>query len=105
MKSYAVDRDKWQKLSLFEQMGNIGSEVGRTYSAASRGDQAASKAAMTRALDLFDATTSNNELSPARRKEILRAKEEYLRAFFDNTDRPWIENYFMQFSIAARLHR
>lgn len=105
MNGYSVDRKKWAALSIFNQMGNIGSEVGRSLSSLKRGDNEMAEAAMMRALDLFDATTGNSKLSPARRKEILRAKEEYLRAFFEDTDRPGIENYFMQFAIAARLNR
>lgn len=101
----SVDIARWQKYSIFEQMGNIGSEVGRTFSAQKRGDQEGSWAAVVRALDLFDATVSSSQLSAPRRKEILRAKEEYLRAYYENRDREGIENYFMQFAIAARLRR
>lgn len=102
---YKINRAKWAKYSFNEQMGNIGSEVGRTFSAQKRGDEEAAWAAVVRALDLFDATISSLKLSPARRQEILRAKEEYLRAYFDGKDTKGVENYFMQFAIAARLSR
>ncbi|PJE65332.1 hypothetical protein COU91_02170 [Candidatus Saccharibacteria bacterium CG10_big_fil_rev_8_21_14_0_10_47_8] len=104
MSSYTVDRKKWTTLSIFNQMGNIGSEVGRSFSYLKKNDKEMAEAALARAIDLFDATTGSSKLTAARRKEILRAKEEYLRAFFENTDRPGIENYFMQFAIAARSH-
>ena len=38
---HVFDRQKWQSLTIFEQMGNIGSEVGRAFAARRRGDTAA----------------------------------------------------------------
>lgn len=105
MSSYSVDRKKWASLNIFNQMGNISSEVGRSLSSLKKNDKEMATAAMVRAIDLFDATIADSKLTSARRKEILRAKEEYLRAFFEDTDRPGIENYFTQFAIAARLKR
>ncbi|MEX1995477.1 MAG: hypothetical protein WD887_01745, partial [Candidatus Saccharimonadales bacterium] len=94
------------RMSLFEQLGNIGSEVGRTFSAKRRGDKLAANEALARAIDLFTATTSaKNKLGFPRSKEILRAKEEYLRAYYEGRDAPGIENYFMQFAVAARLNK
>ncbi len=105
MTPYAVDRNKWQNLTLFEQLGNIGSEVGRAYQANSRNDKQATAAAMARALDLFDATSSSLKLTPARRKEILRSKEEFLKSLVTNKDQESLEKYFKQFAIAARISR
>ena len=84
-------------------MGNIGSEVGRTFREESRGDNC--KEAMTRALDLFEATAASNGRTFAQLKEILRSKEEYLSAIENQDKRPGVENYFMQFGIAARITR
>ena len=104
MKAYAVDRDKWAGMSVFEQMGNIGSEVGRSLAAKRRHDVVASSAAMIRALDLFDATTEAWLVSsPPRTKELLRAREQYLEDYFGPSGGNGIERYFMQFAIAARL--
>jgi len=100
----SVDIKKWQKYSIFEQMGNIGSEVGRTFSAQKRSDSQGAWAATVRALDLFDATVSNPELSAPRRREILRAKEEYLDSISKKNKQAGVENYFMQFAVAARLN-
>ena len=104
---YQVDRIKWAKLSFDEQMGNIGSEVGRSLSAKRRGDEKAGEAAVIRALDLFDATTEAwlPNSSSARLKELLRAKEQYLATYYAKKSDNGIENYFMQFAIAARLDR
>ena len=97
---FTIDRDKWAKLTLFEQLGNLGSEVGRTLKMKRRGKDF--EPALIRALDLFDATVSGLiETHPHRAKEVLRAKECFLDALYIADD-PSIETYFTQFAIAAR---
>ena len=110
MTDYQVDRGRWFSLSLMEQMGNIGSEVGRSIQAKRAGDQARFEAALTRALDLFNATAASVLRSkPFRAKEILRARDQYLELFFgdhpDMSDAPALERYFFQFALAARRSR
>ncbi len=106
MKAHQIDREKWSELSVFDQMGNIGSEVGRSLAAKRRGDQVAADAAVVRALDLFDATAEVwAKQNTARTKELLRAKEQYLLEFDNPAISNGIENYFMQFAIASRLQR
>jgi len=107
---YAVDRKRWSKMSIFEQMGNIASEVGRSFSAKRRGDDAGCAQAVGRAIDLFDATVSSLLAKRSIKvKEVLRAKEVYLSAIFDETgpsgDSQSLERYFMQYAVAARLNR
>ncbi len=108
--SYTVDRDRWSKMSIFEQMGNISSEVGRSFNAKRRNDNDGCIQAVSRAIDLFDATVSLliKEKS-IRSKEVLRAKEVYLNTIFDETCEPEetqsLERYFMQYAVAARLNR
>ena len=48
MSKYVFDKQKWQNLTIFEQMGNIGSEVGRAFAARRRGDTAAMTGAWQR---------------------------------------------------------
>ncbi len=88
-----------------EQLGNVSSEVGRTFGAKRRGDKAASEAALVRVLDLFDATTADTRRSYSELKEILRAKEEFLKSLNDGTDQQAIENYFTWYAVAARNNR
>jgi len=47
---HVFDRQKWQSLTIFEQMGNVGSEVGRAFAARRRGDTAAMTGAWQRGL-------------------------------------------------------
>lgn len=108
--TYAVDRKRWASMSIFEQMGNIYSEVGRSIIAKRRNNQEDCNYAVIRALDLFDATVDDLiKQKSSRVKEVLRAKDQYLHAIYDQgvedgvcTD---IDRYFMQYAIAARLHR
>jgi hypothetical protein len=105
---YSINRERWLQLTFAEQMGNIGSEVGRAISAEKRGDEASKDGAIARAIDLFDATSVHlaAQKSP-RLKEVLRAKDQFLQLFFgDNfADADKVEDYFMQFAIAARSGR
>jgi hypothetical protein len=108
--SYAVDRERWAAMNIFEQMGNIYSEVGRSINAKQQNKQQDCDYAVVRALDLFDATVDDlvRQKSP-RTKEVLRAKDQYLHAIYDQSATPNIftdvDRYFMQYAIAARLHR
>lgn len=107
--SYQIDRTTWQQLDILNQMGNIGSEVGQTTSAARDHDSKRTQAAIERALDLFDATIEvlTKARSP-RGKEVLRAKDQFLRLFFDDRfeqDADAIEQYFMNYALAARRKR
>ncbi len=89
-------------------MGNIYSEVGRTFKAKQSCDQGRYEQALTRAIDLFDATSAALlERRSPKLKEVLRAKEEFLDACGsqDVTDERELDRYFMQFAIAARLMR
>lgn len=105
---YTIDRSRWARLTIFEQMGNIYSEVGRSFNAKKRQDDASYQQAVTRAIDLFDATTASlvSQRSP-KTKEVLRAKEEFLHTCetMQPNEIQSLDRYFMQFAIAARLNR
>ncbi len=100
---YTINRDRWKRLTILEQLGNIGSEVGRTLKLKQRGEDFLP--ALIRSLDLFDATV---ELLISQRshrtKEVLRARDQFLHAVYVKDD-PKIETYFLQFAIAARNNR
>lgn len=109
MSNYQIDRGRWSKMTIQEQMGNIGSEVERSIRAWADHDTNRFDGALDRVLDLFDATTEQliSEHSP-RVKEVLRARDQYLSLFFDGTfqaDASQLEDYFMQYALAARANR
>ena len=106
MTKHQIDRQIWAQYTIFEQMGNIASEVGRAINAQRSGNTKRFIGAFDRALDLIDATVEilAKEHSP-RLREVLLAREEFTRLFFDGTfdsDAEALERYFMTFAIAAR---
>ena len=108
MDSYKFDRARWAQLSFYEQMGNIGSEVGRAIIAHRNGNEVRETRAIDRAIDLFSASVevlAGTEYA-YRLKEVLRARNEFLRLFFDGTfedDADNIDRYFTYFAVAARV--
>lgn len=101
--------ERWMAFSLSEQMGNIGSEVGRTIRAHAGGNTARFDQALARALELFDLTAADPRWRGPRRREILRAREEFCRLFFDESVSPHsgagLERYFLHFAVAANSGR
>lgn len=95
------DEEKWASLSFYEQMGNIGSEVGRTMSGIRRGDKQAMLGAYYRGLDLIDATAKSLN-TDGRRRELLRARELFSEAVETKIVDQKLDDYFMTFAILAR---
>lgn len=91
-----------------EQLGNIGSDVGRASRAKAQGNEPRFEAAFDRALELFDLTLEDHRWT-GRRKEIARAREivcDFLVG--DNvygSSAASIDRYFIQFAVAARRGR
>lgn len=96
----------WGTLTLLEQMAHIGSEVERSIRAHESGRKERLEKALDRALELFDLTATDERWRGPRRREILRAREEVCRLFFD--DDVWtgscrgLRDYFLSFAVAAR---
>ncbi|MFH0814912.1 MAG: hypothetical protein V1902_02425 [Candidatus Falkowbacteria bacterium] len=101
---------RWFKLSLAEQMGNIGSEIGRTIIRKRRGESVDADKALDRALELFDLTMSDPRWLKTRRlREIARAREVSCDLFcgeniYGSTFES-LEKYFYQFALAARINK
>lgn len=98
---------RWQTLTLFEQMGNIGSEVGRSMRARDK-DAQTFQNAVARTLELIDLTIADPR-HRKRLKEITRAREFFCDAISDNphydVTLSELDEYFLQFAVAARLRR
>jgi hypothetical protein len=108
--AYTIDQVKWSHLDIFNQMGNIYSEVGRSFKTRGQPDIAEHNEAVSRAIDLFDATITSLSIKKSPKiKEVLRAKEQFLDLVTSkNASQESIQGldrYFMQFAIAARLQR
>lgn len=99
-------KGRWFQLSLMEQLGNIGSEVGRAARAQDKDTQRFYNAVL-RALDLFDLTLEDKRWR-GRLREIARAREVFCDAVYGekeyDTSLAELDAYFMQFAFAAKSH-
>lgn len=97
----------WSKLSLFEQMGNVGSEISRALNWRGR-DEKSFKNSGARALELLDLTIADPRWR-TRLKELARARELVGGALFGGkeyeTSLEDLNRYFFHFAIAARAGR
>jgi hypothetical protein len=110
MTNHMVDRQSWSRMSIFEQMGNIYSEVGRSFNAKRSGKTDYENLATIRAIDLFDATVEILvQQKSIKAKEVLRAKEQFLSNLygekFNEKEASSLEKYFSEFAVAARLNK
>ena len=96
---------QWAKMSLFEQMANVGSEVSRALNWQKKGNQEYSKKAVVRALELLDLSLGSVKTFP-RLKEFARLREAMVDYFygtnqFSSSEKLW-RSYFDHFAYAAR---
>lgn len=97
----------WNKISFFEQMANIGSEISRTISWKKKNKDYSNKA-FERALELLVLTIDDTK-NRSRLKELTRLKEVLADYFvfnneYKSNDDLW-QKYFYSFNYAARLDR
>jgi hypothetical protein len=94
----------WQRLTLVEQLGNVGSEVGRLRRWQGR-DERRAWAAFERALELLDLTLADPRWR-GRLKELARARELLCDAQAGGgeygTTLEAMDRYFLAFAVAAR---
>jgi len=97
----------WFKMSLIEQMANIGSEVNRTVQA--RNNQGRYWGAVTRTLELFYLTVEDARWKRGQLKEILRVRELFCAAVLEstefNTSLEDLNEYFMYFALLTQANR
>lgn len=100
----AVSRERWFTLSIADQLGNVGSEVGRARKWQGKDEELFWDAA-GRALELLDLTREDARWR-SRRVELDRARETVADAFLGGREYGSqladLENYFMQFALFSR---
>jgi hypothetical protein len=100
---------RWHTLTLNEQLGNVGSEVGRAIRAKERRDHTRLQGAMERALELLDLTLTDDRWRGPRRREIARAREVVCDFLVGDNDYAStgesLDAYFFAFAVAARRDR
>lgn len=101
---------RWWELSLYEQLGNVGSEVGRALRWRTLNPDIAQRA-FERALELMDLTLADprHRCSVARLREFARAREvlvDFLAGSneYQSTEDS-LQRYFDAFAVAAALSR
>lgn len=94
----------WSKLSLIEQLANIGSEVGRAGKWQGK-DENIFWGAVARALELFDLTLMDSRWK-GRLREIARVREVFCDAAFGGKNYQSsikdLERYFLLFTVLVR---
>ena len=98
---------RWFNFSIYEQLGNIGSEFERAARAFERGDYERFEKAFERMLELLDLTVEDPKWRTRHRlRELLRLREEVCDVFHGNevigTSIETLKKYFLYFGIAAR---
>lgn len=100
---------RWSTLTLAEQLGNAGADVGRAIRSGQEGDRGRFDAALDRALELLDLTLADPRWLGPRMREIARIREvvcDFLVG--DNvygSTAELVEGYFLAFAMAARRDR
>ena len=104
IKHRAMAGGEWFKLTLLEQMGNIGSEVSRVIRWQNK-DKVLFQGAVERCLELFDLTLAAPRWT-SQKREICRSRELFVDALYGgenyHTSLQDMMKYFDQFALAAR---
>ncbi|MEK9153094.1 MAG: hypothetical protein AAB723_00665 [Patescibacteria group bacterium] len=92
-------KEKWQKMSLRQKMGNLASEVAKSFYWKNKDKKTADETAQ-RALELFD-LTADDLVKNAGLGEILKLRSIFCDTFFNlgqfNNSEQAINNYFSPF--------
>lgn len=103
MSSHQIDSAHWAKLDVFNQMGNIGSEVGRAINAKKRGDSDRMTAAFYRGIDLINETINSwSDKVDNAIPELLIAREQFANSILTDQEDDKLEKYFTDFALVAR---
>lgn len=100
-----LTNNKWLEMTLAEQLGNIGSEVGRALNWQKKGQTELKQKATDRALELLDKTIADQRWKK-RLKEIIRSREGVADYFYGQNEfkstPEQLEKYFYWFAVEAR---
>jgi hypothetical protein len=96
-----MDINRWNKFSLPQKLGNIGSEVARARLCEEKKDETGCKAALERVLEMLDATI-DAQARITQKKELARARELvncwYKKQNIWSYSPSQLEDYFTQFA-------
>lgn len=93
-------------MSICEQLGNVGSEVGRAVKRLNKGKEILMRKCLDKAFELLDLTITDPRWQNHRQKELKMTREVLADTFYGNRaygDTPEkLEKYFYEFALAAR---
>lgn len=96
-----MDINRWNKFSLPQKLGNIGSEVARARLCEEKNNQGGRDASLKRVLEMLDATL-DGDLPTSGKKELTTAKKVIGNWFIGSKDIEYspnlLEEYFTQFA-------
>lgn len=94
----------WERMTLAEQLGNIGSEFDRVIHAKQKQDQVRQASALVRFLELFDLTLTDKRWTGLRRRELARLRGQCLLAIENNSNDSanGLSRYYLFFGLLAR---
>lgn len=99
---------RWQKFSLMEQLGNIGSEVHRARHWQGK-DEKLYEGAVKRALELFDLTLADPRWRGGKLREIARVREVFCDAITGGKEYKStledLDRYFFHYAFASQLQK
>jgi hypothetical protein len=101
--------ERWDRMTLAEQLGNAGADVGRAIRARASGNEARCSAALARALAQLDLTVADPRWAGHRRRELARAREVVCdllagdNAYGSTPEQT--EAWFMAYAVQARAGR
>lgn len=100
---------RWLKMSICEQLGNVGSEIGRAVKWLNKGKNDLMKNCLGRAFELLNLTIVDPRWQNHRQTELKMAREVLADAFYGQgeykTTPEEMEKYFYQYALAARLNK
>jgi len=101
-------KDKWHKMGLAKQMGNIGSEVFRLINLKEKADSKGAQSSFIRILELIDLTIGDERWKD-RLFEILRLREVICDFYLDkkiyNVSVKNLKKYFIPFALISNQPR
>jgi len=102
-----LTKEKWESLSFFNQMANMGAEFGRAINWKEK-DKKLSEASLYRGLELLDATIEDRK-NKTKLKELCRLREIvadyfYFDNMYNSTDKSF-NDYFYPFNYAVAMNR
>lgn len=105
MNNHVFDKEAWANQSVFWQLGNIGSEVGRALAAKHQGNTKRMNSAFFRGMDLLNATIDAWVTQNKSPYELLIAREQFAKSVLTAEEDATLEKYFMDFAVAERMRQ